>query len=305
MTRARSSNPTVSLLTLALAAASGCEIDMKLGELDDTSTSASATDDAMEASSAGSTSAASGNSGVAEDTGGSETGSETDETAGEACLPPPEALTFQVYFDEEPPAEDVWELVVDADCVVAGVADEGDIRFYSFECDEGDDLPVSHQLEVRRSTGPIDLPMAAGTPVHVQVARDYPIDSGGFNYVVVRDAAGELVLGWYGGGIVPEDLGVDVEAWFAPLEYALAFGDCEPVPYEDPGGSFIVDPCPAAETRLAVGFQLGDEGIHLLERTSGQLGPLSLFVPYARHLDPVAECHLPLDAFAFVAFREG
>jgi hypothetical protein len=109
----------------------------------------------------------------------------------------------------------------------------------------------------------------------------------------------------YGGGEIPPMLGIDVAPWFSPITYALSFGDCDPEPYEAPG-MFIEEPCPAQRTRLAVDFLIGDDGIHLLDRTSGPLGPFSLFVTSARHLDPQGDsCDLPLDAFSFVVYRAG
>lgn len=307
MTPARSLLRSSPLLALALTMATGCEVDKLLGELDDTSATGSTGDGTGAPSS--SSGPASG-SGVAEDTssgapegtsGGGETSSDTDGTAGAVCDPPPESLVINVDFEAEAIPES-GELVVDASCVVQGMVENGDTRSYTVECDE-DGVAAVHELVVRRSTGPIDLPLTVGTPIHLQVARNYPIDSGLYLHVVIRDAAGELVLGQRSGRTEP-GLDVDVDAWFAPLEYALAFGDCEPEPYEDPGGSFIVDPCPGAETRLAVDFQLGDDAIHLLELTSGQLGPLSIFVTSARHHPPEEGCPLPVDRFSFVAYRE-
>lgn len=317
MLRARSSTPTSSLLALVLTAVTGCEIDMSLGELGDTSTSTTtATTAAGEASTSSSASASSATSSGADETssdggttssGTGASSSDTGEATGtaEACLPLPESSSIYVDMDVEQPDPDVYEVVVEADCVVTSVIVRANLRAYTLECDEGLGMPVPHELEVRRNSGPPppDLPMAVGTPVHLQLAKDYPIDSGGFTYVVVRDAAGELVLAWYGGGNVPGDLGVDLEAWFAPLEVALAFGDCEPEPYEEPGNMFIIDPCPAVETRLALDFQLGDEGIHLLDGTSGQLGPLTLLVTRALHLEPVEDCGFEGDTFSFVAHR--
>lgn len=317
MTFARPSLRSSSFVALALTAASGCQIDMKLGELDDPSSSS----DGM--GSVTSTTADPGNSGVEDTSTGSATSmgpltsgdaettaatttDETTDTAAEACLPLPELLRVSVEIDVEVPLG-VWELSLDADCTVMSVTDDEDARLYAIECDEDGNAPVPHLLEVERSSGPIDLPLAVGTSIHVQVEKCYPIDYGCYDYIVVRDAAGELVLGRYDGYPVNPAVDVDVDAWFAPLEYGLGFGDCEPVPYVDMGGSFIVDPCPAAETRLAVDFQLGDEGIHLLDRTSGQLGALSLVVTGARHLDPVEGeewCGEPVDTFAFVAYRE-
>ncbi len=231
------------------------------------------------------------------------TASDTDATAGAVCEPLPEDLQVRVFINDEDPPEGSFYLVVDADCVVQTVVDAGDLRTYALECDEGG-TPVPHEIEVTRSSGPIDLPMAAGTTVHLQVAKSFPIDYGGFSYLVVRDEAGDLILGHYDGGPVPPELGIDVDPWFAPLTFALAFGDCEPEPYEPPG-SFLAPPCAGPRTRLAVDFALGDESIHLLDETSGQLGPLSLFVSYARHLDPVEDmCDLSIDAFGFVAYRE-
>lgn len=293
-----------SLLALALTTATGCEIDMSLGELDDTSTGAAATGDGPGASSSGSSS---DTTGMAEGTtfGGETTvdGETTDTGQNAACIPPP-VVIFNIYANEETVTRPPFYTVVEADCVVQAVSYDDSRGTYTLECDEGG-VPTPHELEVVRNPGgPLALPMEAGTPVHLQVAMDFPIDYGGFRYIVVRDAAGELILGYYGGGTLPDDAGVDLAAWFAPLEFALAFGDCEPVPYEDPGISFIQEPCPAARTPLAVGFQLGADEIHLIERNGGQLGPLSLFVTNARHLDPVGECDFPIDAFSFVAYRE-
>lgn len=316
MTFARPSHRSSSLFALALTAATGCQIDMKLGELDDPSSSSDGT------GSATSTTEDPGHSGVNEDTsagsatsmgpltsGDTETTAapdETTDTAAEACLPLPESLFISVEIDVEVPFE-VSELSLDADCTVVSVTDDDDARLYGIECDEEGNAPVPHLLEVERSPGPIELPLAVGAAIHVQVEKCYPIDHGCYDYIVVRDMAGELVLGRYDGYPVNPAVEVDVDAWFAPLEYGLAFGDCEPVPYVDMGGSFIVDPCPAAETRLAVDFQLGDESIHLLAGTSGQLGALSFYVTGARHLDPVEGeewCGQPVDTFSFVTYRE-
>jgi hypothetical protein len=311
MTPPRSSSCSIPL-ALALAATTGCEIEMTLGELDDTSTTAAAGDGTEASSSA--TSSASNTSGVAEDTSSGvaedtsgvaeDTSSDTDETAGAVCNPPPEDFWINVILNDEPVERDPYYRFVDADCVVQGVVEDGIYRIYTFECDEGG-IPVPHELQAGSSAGPLELPLTAGTPVHLQLFKDYPIDFGGLPYVMVRDAAGDLVLGYYGGGSVPAEVG-NVDAWFAPLAFELAFGDCEPEPFEEPGTMFIIDPCPAVRTRLAVDFQLGDEGIHLLDHTSGQLGPLSLFVASARHLDPVGEdtCGFAPDGFSFVAYRE-
>lgn len=309
MTLVRSSLRSAPLLALALAAVTGCEIAMTLGDLDDTSTGAAATDDDPGGSSS-SSGASSGTTGMAEGTtfGGETTfgettfGETTDTGQDPACIPPPETVIFYVYANEETVTRPPFYTVVEADCVVQGVSQDGNIGTYTLECDE-DGVPTPHELEVVRNTGPLALPMEAGTPVHLQVAMDFPIDYGGFTYIVVRDAAGELILGYYGGGTLPEGIGVDLAAWFAPLEFALAFGDCDPVPYEDPGISFIQPPCPADRTPLAVDFQLGPDEIHLIEENGGQLGPLSLFVTSARHLDPLGECDSAIDAFSFVAYR--
>ncbi|MCX4241351.1 hypothetical protein [Paraliomyxa miuraensis] len=231
-------------------------------------------------------------------------GTGIDPTAGSVCEPQPEDLTFYVSISPYEPPEGTFFLTIDAACVVQGVTDEGDVRTFALECDE-DGMMVPHDLEVVHGNGPLDLPMTVGTPIHLRVAKDFPIDYGGFTYIVVRSETDELLLGYYGGGEIPPMLGVDVDPWFAPLTYALAFGDCDPEPYEEPG-MFIQEPCPAQLTRLAVDFLIGDDGIHLLDRTSGQLGPWSLFVLGARHLDPqMGSCDLPIDAFAFVAYQPG
>lgn len=304
MTHPRASARAPSTLVFVLAAATGCEIDMKLGDLDDTSTSAATGDDPGASSS--SSGPSSGTTDMAEGTtfGGETTvdGETTDTGQNPACIPPPDVIIFYVYANEETVTRPPFYTVVEADCVVQSVGYDGNIGTYTLECDEGG-VPMPHELEVVRNTGPLDLPMEAGTPVHLQVAMDFPIDYGGFSYIVVRDAAGELILGYYGGGTLPDGIGVDLAAWFAPLEFALAFGDCEPVPYEDPGMSFIQPPCPADRTPLAVDFQLGPDEIHLIEENGGQLGPLSLFVTSARHLDPLGECDSAIDAFSFVAYR--
>lgn len=293
---------------LVLVAITGCQLDIDLGDPDDPSTTGSTGQGAGASSSSGapgSDDTGSPGSDGTPDTGApgdTETQGDTEPTA--TCLPPPEDVVIQVFVDVPTVMRDPFYATIDAACVVQGVMEDGDRRTYPLECDEGGE-PVPRVLEVLRSPGPIELPVAAGTPVHLQLVQDFPIDYGGFRYIVVRDAAGELLLGAYGGGLVPESAGIDVDEWFAPLTYALAFGDCEPEPYEDPGGSFIVEPCPAARTRLALDFQLGDASIHLLEGTSGPLGPLVLEVTSARHLDPVGECDFPLDAFSFVAHRAG
>lgn len=315
--RLRRCSPLPPALVLLVSISQlGCEIDMKLGELDDPSTSAaSTTDDDPDGSSTASTTAASGHTGVAEDTstgsatsGGLETTDDAGDTGAEVCMPLPEDLGVFVNFDAEP-AFDNWDVTMEADCTVVSVSERGNERRYLLECDEGGNAPVNHLLVVERTSGPIDLPLAAGTPIHLQVNKVDPIDTPNYHFIVVRDAAGEIVLARYQGDPALSKIPVDLDAWFAPLEHSLAFGDCEPVPPEDGGGMFIMDPCPAAETRLALDFQLGDETIHLLEHTSGQLGPLSLWVASARHLDPVGKqaegCHPRIDDYSFVAYREG
>lgn len=299
-----------SSLMLCLAAAPGCEIDIGLGDVDDsdsdassgegmtstTASSASTSTDTAEA-----TSAAEATSVAADES----TGGDEGETAAELCGPPYEDRIINIEVSgEEDPFTPPYYVLVDADCVVESVVEDADMHAYELVCDE-DGTPVHRTLEALGSPEPIDLSLTTGTPVHLAMAHDFPIDYGGFSYVVIHDMAGEIVLAHFGGGSVPAEAGVDLAAWFAPLTHALVFGQCEPVPWEDPGMGFIQDPCPAARTRLSVGFELGRDALQLFERTSGQLGALSVLVTTARHLDPVGECDLPIDGYSFVAYREG
>jgi hypothetical protein len=294
-----------SSIALSLTVAPGCEIDMSLGDLDDDTSSTGDDGPASSTTSGGAegtgidvAESTGTDSGAASDTDGT-TSLDSGDTDDAVCGPPPERVSFDVDFDPEA-FPDSGELAVDADCVIQGVAD---VRTYAIECNEGG-MAVPHELTVRRTSGPLDLPLAVGASFHLQAYREYPIDGLIRRYVAVRDTAGELVLGWNNDGTPPANLGFDVDAWFAPLEYALAFGDCEPVPPEEPGTMFIIDPCPTPETRLAVDFQLGDDGIHLFEGISGQLGQLSLFVNEARHYDAGGDCPFPVDTLSFIAFRE-
>ena len=62
---------------------------------------------------------------------------------------------------------------------------------------------------------------------------------------------------------------------------------CEPEPFEPPdGGNFIADPCPEQEQRLAFDFTLGDDTVRALDRTTIEIGPLVVRVPYAEMLYP-------------------
>ncbi len=249
-------------------------------------------------SAGGSTFAPTTTSGV-DDTAGS-TG-DIGETAGSVCDPQPESMNWWAYINDEKP-RDGFYIVIDADCIVQGVAEDGPARLYDLECDEGG--PVHHELEIVRNPGGVDLPMDVGTAIQLRVAKDFPIDTGGSNYIVVRDALGEILFGYYGGGTLPAELGVDLDQWFAPLAFTLVSGVCDPEPFEEPPSNFIQDPCPSIDTRLAIDFALGDAGIQLVDRTSGQLGEFDLFVNAAVNVDGQTKlCDIPFDVMLFSVFR--
>jgi hypothetical protein len=220
--------------------------------------------------------------GTSSGSGSSSTGCE-DESGEppELCGPEEDEGNYNVRIDDDEFGEE--SIDVDVSCTVDAIDIEDEVR-YTLACDD-----TQHVLDVR-SNPPVDLELVVGDSVHLRAARNYPIDTGGYHFIALRDVAGELVAATYQpyrGEPPPE---VDVVSFYSPLEFAAVDVGCEPVPDDSPGcgGTFIVDACATDDTRLAADFTVADVTIQIWSGTFADVGSLHVRADVQFH-DPVGD----------------
>lgn len=276
--------PRPSLLLLGVLGCSACILPQSVGD-DGTTTNSGGGTTTSSASASGSTSSggmagdgSSGSSGTS--TGPTDSSTDTDDTALSVCDPQPELIGANIVRIDEDPEPLGGDTLVDADCeVLAVVPSELDTQL-DVEC-EGEPLTFDVFLDP-----PTALPLSVGETLHLRMLEVTTIDSGYFLSLSLADADG-LRLGFTSQpypGQQPDDL----DEWFAPLALALNEDVCDPEPFDppEPGGtSFIMDPCPSQEERLAIDVLGEGQGpVQLLDQTRGPAHGYDVWVSRAVHL---------------------
>lgn len=268
--------PRPSSLLLGLLGCSACILPHSVG--DDSTTTSSNDASGSTASGGMPDGSSSGPSGTS--TGPTDSGTDTDDTALSVCDPQPELIGANIVRVDEDPKPLGGDTLVDAECeVIAIVPSELDTQL-DVEC-EGEPLTFVVSLDP-----PTALPLSVGETLRLRMLEVTTIDSGYFLSLSLADADG-LRLGFTSQpypGQQPDDL----DEWFAPLALALNDTVCEPEPFDppdSPGSSFIMDPCPAQEERLAIDVLGEGQGpVQLLDQTRGPAHGYDVWVSRAVHL---------------------
>lgn len=227
------------------------------------------------ATSVGSTSAPDPTTGAAE--------SSTSTGGADTCEDIPSVANGRLSVDRE--VFDDASLDLDEVCIVTDVDTEDEQQQVRVGC-------RSDVLLVTLSHVP-PLALSPGQELRVQVQRNFPIDFGGYEHVVLRQTDGELLAATHS---TREPAGFDAEAFFAPFSASLVHGVCAVVPHQDDEDTtaFIVDPCAGDTERLAFDASDGTRTVRVL---SGQVAPLGDLVFQARtamQLDPVDPLQCPV-----------
>ena len=170
---------------------------------------------------------------------------------------------------------------IDTDEICAVVSTAGDPESVTVEFD----CPTAGTLRLDIDTMPaiaLSPPLTVNDQVHVRAVRNYPIDSGAYHYLTVRELGGDLIAARYGYGTPPN--GVDPARYFTPLTFVANDDVCPVIPYEDDGG-FILPICNYDEQVLSVEFTDGRRSLNLLHHERGRLGGLEIQLQSALRLD--------------------
>lgn len=217
------------------------------------------------------------------------------------CDPQPQFVDAELDFDPGAESEDYF---VDATCTVSELVPGDEHSMYiALDCDV-DGAIEQHGVSVYADPW-VEIPIAVDDVVGLRAAESVPIDTGGYEFVVLRDAQGELLAAMHGAHVAPEV--VDEVSWFDPFTWILRTDVCELEPYAPVGdaGDFIVDPCPTQDQRAAYEFFLYDESVLVFDSTRVPFGVFDLVVPYAEvHFPQAGDCEPePFTTARFVILR--
>lgn len=228
--------------------------------------------------------------------------STTGNDPGSVCDPQPGSTYARIEIDV-PRYPDSGVLLVEDVCLVDDILTIRDEQELHLSCPNAEAGPT---FFIRVQSDPyVDLTMtlSIGQSVELHAARNYPIDYGGYMFVALREVEGDLIAGQYGWGNPPDS--VDPAPWFTPLSFEPIDGLCEVDEWEEPR-SFIDDPCPADQRRMALDFRVDGSTTRIYDGNRNLVGPYDIDVGSARRIMPVpGECtrveHVSITWTAFPA----
>lgn len=184
------------------------------------------------------------------------TGRSEAETGSTMSCEEPDAVT-SVWIHEEA-SLDRWSFLLDATCVVDQVEEAGLGFAVGLLCDEGGDTPTERSIRLTSAVAQ-PAPLLVGETVRAQLYRDFLAPTS--SYARLSGPQGATLVAYYQWPLrvsVPRVVGT----WFE-VSVEMFGANCTPAEPEEGGGMFVVDPCPAIETRLGVNLTWGGTDLSL------------------------------------------
>ena len=182
---------------------------------------------------------------------------------------------------------DVIVSLVDALCLVESSEVDGTLLTYRLQCDQGQDEPVPHALDVYSHDGQA-RPLLEAEMVRLRTYRTYPIDYGLISVTLLTTPEGELLGGDY--PWPPPYVPDEVAAWFEVSVEMVDIG-CATVDPSPPATGFILDPCPSSSTVIGANVVWGENTVTLQPGVRAEVGELLFSGSFQDHDYPDDGCY--------------